>query len=250
MPATQRLFRLIQILRSVRRPVKAKHLADELGVSVRTIYRDVAELRAQHVPVAGEAGVGYMLKAGYDMPPLMLTANEIEAAFVGMHWVLQRGDTVLAQGARDLLAKITAVLPAHLQSVVLEPSVTVPNWIPPHPDGMDMGRVREAIRQGRKLRIDYQNAQKVRCTRTIWPFMVAYFEKVRLIVAWCELRADFRHFRTDRILDYQVLDLFFPKSIEALQRDWQANGHGCLPACRTGEKQSSGSYSDKDSQCR
>src|SRR5580692_9920437 len=111
MRRTERLFAIIQVLRARRRPVTARQLADELDVSLRTIYRDTAELLAQRVPLRGGAGIGYVLDAGYDLPPLMLTADELEAAMLGAGWVSERGDASLARGARSLIEKLGQVAP-------------------------------------------------------------------------------------------------------------------------------------------
>lgn len=120
MRRTERLFQIIQTLRSKRRPVTGRELADELEVSLRTLYRDIAELMAQRVPIRGEAGTGYVIDTDYDMPPLMLTQDELEAAVLGAAWVAQRGDAALARGARDLIGKLTQAVPEHLRPVVLD----------------------------------------------------------------------------------------------------------------------------------
>ncbi len=218
---TNRLFSIIQILRSARQPVKAQQLAEEMEVSVRTIYRDIAELQNQYIPIVGEAGIGYVLKPGFDMPPLMLTANELEAALLGAHWVSQRGDATLANGARDLIAKIKSVVPEHLQSVILDSPTIAPTLSTVIPDDMDMNQIREAIREQRKIRINYTDKNDKHSQRTLWPFMVAYFETVRVIVAWCEERDAFRHFRTDRITHIDILDNTFSTSCADLRKAWE-----------------------------
>jgi predicted DNA-binding transcriptional regulator YafY len=218
----ERLFQIIQILRSLRPPVTAARLAEELETTTRTVYRDVAHLMALRVPIRGEAGVGYALDKSYDMPPLMLTPDEVEAAVLGAQWVAARGDPALAVGARDLLAKIRDVVPEDLRPAILEAAVVAPNYSSPEPDNLDMGRVREAIRKRTKLRIAYRDAVGAPSERTIWPIMVAYFETVRMVVAWCETRQAFRHFRTDRIVELVFLDDRFTPSLAALRRAWRA----------------------------
>ena len=220
MRRTDRLFKIIQILRRTRKPVTAQQLADELETSTRTIYRDIEELLTQHVPIRGEAGVGYLLQAGYDMPPLMLTPDEIEAAVLGAQWVAARGDAGLARGARDLVAKINAVVPAHLRPLVLDSSVIAPDFSDCQEDALDMTRVREWIRQQGKLQIQYRDEAGRDSKRILWPIGVAYFETVRLIIAWCELRVAFRHFRTDRIQSVQFLEEKFSTPSEVLRRNW------------------------------
>ena len=221
MRRADRLFQIIQILRGTRGPVTARQLADELETSVRTIYRDVAELVAQRLPICGEAGIGYVLRQGYDMPPLMLTPDEIEAAVLGAQWVAARGDPALVRGARDLIAKINAVVPEHLCPVILESAVMAPNFTHLAPDALDIERVRTWIRTQGKIRIQYRNDGGQGSRRVIWPIGVAYFEAVRLIVAWCELRQDFRNFRTDRVLSAEFLEETFPTPTKTLRAAWK-----------------------------
>src|SRR6201996_8473969 len=151
MRRTERLFAIIQMLRRARAPITASSMADELETSLRTVYRDVAELIAQRVPVRGEAGIGYMLESGFDMPPLMLTPDEIEAAVLGARWVGGRGDPALARAARDLVAKIGAVIPDHLQPFLLDSVLTTSEMPPLQTDAIDMAKLREAIRAQRKI---------------------------------------------------------------------------------------------------
>ncbi len=221
MRRAERLFQIIQILRSVTPPVTAARLAAELETTPRTIYRDIAHLMARRVPIRGEAGVGYALDKSYDMPPLMLTPDEVEAAVLGAQWVAARGDPALAVGARDLLAKIRDVVPVDLRPAILEAGVVAPNYASPEPDRLDMARVREAIRRRIKLRIAYRDAVGAASERTIWPIMVAYFETVRMIVAWCETRQAFRHFRTDRVVEMAFLEERFTPTLTALRRAWR-----------------------------
>src|ERR1700728_4867629 len=137
-----RLFQIIQILRRSRRPVTARQLATELEVSQRSVYRDVADLIGQRVPIRGEAGVGYVLSRDFDMPPLMLTPDELEAAVLGAQWVAERGDPVLADAARDLVSKITAAVPERLRAFIAMPSVGVPAPRTATQDGLDMATTR------------------------------------------------------------------------------------------------------------
>jgi len=216
-----RLFQIIQILRGARGPVTARQIADELEISVRTIYRDVAELIAQRLPICGEAGIGYVFRQGYDMPPLMLTPDEIEVAVLGAQWVAARGDPGLVRGARDLIAKINAVVPEHLCPVILESAVMAPDISELALDELDMARVRKWIRAQGKIRIWYRDRDDEDSRRVIWPIGVAYFESVRLIVAWCEMRQDFRHFRTDRVLTADFLEDTFPTPTKTLRAAWK-----------------------------
>jgi predicted DNA-binding transcriptional regulator YafY len=227
MRRTERLFQIIQVLRSRRRPVTARELADELEVSVRTLYRDMAELSSQRVPVRGEAGTGYVIGADYDMPPLMLTADELEAAALGAAWVAQRGDAALTRAARDLLAKVVAAVPEHLRSVALDAGLRPVSFRIPTADSLDLAPIREAIRDRRKVRLDYIDANGARTDRIVKPFLIAYAEEIRLLVAYCELRQGFRHFRTDRVAGASVLDEHFRERTADLLRQWQEERRAC-----------------------
>lgn len=206
MRRADRLFQIIQILRRSTNPVTAGGIAGELEVSSRTVYRDVADLIAQRVPIRGEAGFGYVLDDAFDMPPLMLTPDEIEAAVLGAQWVAGRGDPVLANAAQDLLAKITSVVPDRLRSVIADPTVGTRPAKDRVPDGIDLARAREWIREGRKIRIDYRDERGERTLRVVWPVILGFLDDTRMLAAWCELRQDFRHFRADRILTAEFLD--------------------------------------------
>jgi predicted DNA-binding transcriptional regulator YafY len=221
MRRADRLFRIIQVLRRKRRPVTAHEIAEELEASARTIYRDIAQLMADRVPIRGEAGVGYVLERGFDMPPLMLTPDEIEAAILGAQWVTGRADKALSRAASDLIAKIGAVIPEHLRPLVLDPALTSPNWRPVQPDSIDMSRMRAAIHEQTRVAIRYCNLKDENTARTIWPIAVSYFEAVRVIVAWCELRQSFRNFRTDRVLEAQFLADRYPSPRLRLLGAWK-----------------------------
>ena len=221
MRRTERLFQIIQILRASRRPVTGQELAKELEVSLRTLYRDMAELTAQRVPVRGEAGTGYVLDQGYDMPPLMLTADELEAAVLGAAWVAQRGDPALARAARDLVSKISDSIPKDLRPILLDAALKPMSFRRLEKDPFDLAELRAAIRNRLKARIDYADVDGRATTRTVWPVLVAYTDDVRLLAAWCELRNDFRHFRTDRIRAFALLDQRIPEPHAALRRKWE-----------------------------
>ena len=221
MRRADRLFRIIQILRRRRTPVTANDIADELETSLRTVYRDIAQLIADRVPIRGEAGIGYVLEQGFDMPPLMLTPDEIEAAILGAQWVTGRADAPLARAASDLIAKIGAVIPEHLRPLVFDPALTSPNWRPVQPDSVDMSLMRAAIHDQTKVAIQYRNLKEESTSRVIWPVAVSYFETVRVIVAWCELRHSFRNFRTDRVLEAQFLRDRYPTPRVRLLAAWK-----------------------------
>lgn len=222
MRRADRLFQIIQILRRARSPITADRIAEELETSKRTVYRDIATLMGQRVPIRGEAGLGYVLDQGFDLPPLMLTPDEIEAAVLGAQWVIGRGDPALARAAQDLIAKIAASVPERLRPYVQEPTGrAVPAWRTP-PDGLDMAQVRAAIRAGWKIVLDYRDEQDRASLRTVWPVTVGYHETVRLLVAWCELREAFRHFRTDRVASATFLEERYPERPAILRARWRA----------------------------
>ena len=152
------------------------------------------------MPIRGETGLGYVLDRDFDMPPLMLTPDELEAVMLGAQWIASKGDPVLAKAARDLVAKIATAVPERLLPFLLQPSIGAPPSRARAADGIDLARTRRWIREGRKIRIRYRDEQGRESERTVWPVMVGYAETVRLLAAWCEKREGFRHFRLDRIL--------------------------------------------------
>lgn len=223
MRRTERLFRIIQSLRAARRPLTGRELAEQAEVSLRTLYRDIAELIAQRVPVRGEAGVGYVLEDGYDLPPLTLTIDELEAAMLGAAWVARRGDAQLARGARDLMAKLSAVAPDELRPLLLDEALKPMGLRPVAEDRHDAAALRAALRERRKVFIEYEDAKGDVTARTVWPILVAYMEEVRILAAWCETRGDFRHFRTDRILRMTPANERYPERRETLLASWRAH---------------------------
>jgi predicted DNA-binding transcriptional regulator YafY len=221
MRRADRLFQIIQILRRAPKPATANALAAELKTSKRTIYRDVADLIAQHVPIRGEAGLGYVLHAGLDLPPLMLTADEIEAAVLGAQWVARHSDPVLARAAEDLIAKIAAVVPERLRPYVFEPATETAPARGLAADGIDMAGVRNQIHGGRKIALRYRDEQGRESERVVWPVAVGYRDTVRHLIAWCELRQDFRSFRTDRVTAAEFLDERYPERPGVLRAKWR-----------------------------
>src|ERR1700735_3963009 len=224
MPRADRFLQIIQILRRSTRPVTAAALAEELEVSTRTVYRDVADLIGQRVPIDGEAGLGYLIASDYDMPPLMLTPDEIEAVMLGAQWVAGRSDKALVNAARDVMAKIAAVVPERLRPFIVEPSVGVKPTVAEPEEGVDPSQLRAAIRNGRKLRLRYRSEAGEETERKVWPVMLGYAETTRRLVAWCELRQGFRHFRTDRLIEAVTLDESIGLRHGELRRRWQGWG--------------------------
>ena len=221
MRRADRLFQIIQILRRSHRPVTAAALAGELEVSKRTVYRDMADLIGQRVPVEGEAGLGYVLEPGFDMPPLMLTVDEIEAVVLGAQLVARLDDPLLAQSAQDVVAKITSVVPERLRLFIAEPSVAAKPSDGPGAHAVDTRALRSAIREGLKLRLRYRTEAGGVTERTVWPVVLGYSEARSLLIAWCELRGGFRHFRTDRMLGVDVLDERYTGRRADLRRRWE-----------------------------
>ncbi len=220
MNRTSRLFKLMDALRGRRRPVSAARLAEELAVSVRTVYRDVQTLMVLGAPIEGAAGVGYLLRAGFFLPPLMFGEEELEALVLGARWVKGQGDPALAQAADSALAKIAMASPRDLRDKLAETGLWAPR-LPAAAPMPDLRVIREAIRRERKLSILYVDAAGEQTQRTIWPFVLAFFEGARLIGAWCELRGDFRHFRADRIARLEMTACRYPRSRRALEKDWR-----------------------------
>lgn len=221
MSRAERLLALVQALRRRRRPVAGADLAEELGVSLRTIYRDIQALIGQGAPIEGEAGIGYVLKPGFVLPPLMFTDEEIEALVLGAKLAAARADDRLGRAAEDALAKIAAVLPADLSDRIEASGLIVGAFRPEKPDGVDLSTLRQAIRNETKIAFAYVNEKGEGSRRTVWPIALAFFDRVRVLTAWCELRADFRNFRTDRIAEAEDLGLRYPRRRRVLVKEWR-----------------------------
>ncbi len=222
MSRTERLFDLMQILRKHRYPVSGATLASELGISLRTLYRDIATLQAQGAQIDGEAGLGYILHPGFMLPPLMFSEEEIEALVFGSRWVAERGgDSKLKVAASNALAKIAAVLPSDLRHELDASGLLIgPGELIVASDE-ELLMIRKAIRSEHKLLMTYVDAQDNETQRTIWPFALGFFDRARMVIAWCELRQDFRHFRMDRILKLVPLAVRYPQRRQALLKKWR-----------------------------
>ena len=229
MRRADRLLRIIQILRRHRRPVIGQTMAEELEISLRTLYRDIADLITDGVPIRGEAGVGYVLGEGYDLPPLMFNTDELEAVMLGLRWVMRRGDSALARAAQDAVAKVGAVLPRDMKPVLFDASLLVPTSWRNVTDSIDMAIFRRAIREQRKVLVRYSAEDGAASERVIWPIAISYFETQRLVIAWCELRQDFRTFRADRILKADMQQDKYQERRKVLLKRWmdqeKAAGH-------------------------
>ena len=224
MRRADRLFQIIQILR------RARAADDRAGASPpswrprkRTVYRDIADLIGQRVPIRGEAGIGYVLDGGFDMPPLMLTPDEIEAAVLGAQWVAGRGDPALARAARDLIAKIAAAVPERLRPFVLEPADRRHAAGPP---GARRARPRPAARldpqPGARSACAIATSRGARASASIWPVADRLLRGGR--ACWppgASCAQDFRHFRTDRVVEAAFLDERYPERPAALRAAWR-----------------------------
>lgn len=218
----QRLLDLIQILRRHRHPVSGRQLAAELAISLRTLYRDIATLQAQGASIEGETGIGYVLRPGFMLPPLMFSEEEIEALVLGSRWVSRRTDKKLRRAATNVLAKIAAVLPEDLRYQLEFSGLFIgPVKTAIENDDEKEALIRKAIRKEHKLQLTYIDVKNDESQRIIWPLALGFFEEVHVIVAWCELRNDFRHFRTDRISKLASLETRYPKLRQTLLKKWR-----------------------------
>jgi predicted DNA-binding transcriptional regulator YafY len=198
MRRADRLFQIVQYLRHGR-VITARSLAEKCEVSERTIYRDIQDLSLSGVPILGEAGSGYRLMPGFDLPPLMFNEDELTALLLGARMVRAWSDSRLSEAAEQALVKIEAVLPARLRPELSRSELMAPGFALPPEVSQRLSTLRHAIRDKRKLHLAYTREDGEESERTIHPLGMAYWGKVWTLVAWCELRDDFRHFRVDRI---------------------------------------------------
>ncbi|MGV8830887.1 MAG: helix-turn-helix transcriptional regulator [Devosia sp.] len=222
MSRTARLLDLLQLLRNRSTPVSGTDLARDLSISIRTLYRDIATLQAQGADVVGEPGLGYVLRPGFTLPPLMFSADEIEAIVLGSRWVAAKADDkLLSQSASQALAKITAVLPDTLRQRVETTNLLVPPG-DQNAASVDASVIRLAIRNERKLVLTYRSLDERHSERVIWPILIGYFDNVRVVVGWCELRQSYRHFRIDRIEELAASDTRYPRRCAVMLKEWRA----------------------------
>jgi len=219
MSRSERLLDLVQTLRRHRRPVSGRALADELGVSIRTLYRDIATLQGQGAPIEGEAGLGYVLRPGFFLPPLMFDEDEVDAVILGLRFVSQRGDDGLARAAADVLAKIEAVLPPGMEDAAAGSGLLA--GPPAVQEAQALSIIRKAIREEQKLAIAYVDRKEKATRRVVWPIAVGFFDTAEMLAAWCETRRDFRHFRLDRIQFVAPTGERLPKRHRVLLADWR-----------------------------
>ncbi|MDO5609340.1 MAG: YafY family protein [Pseudomonadota bacterium] len=217
-----RLLQLLDRLRRARMAVTGEALAEEFGISLRSLYRDIAELRRQGAAIDGDPGVGYRLRAGFLLPPLMFSRDELEALVLGARWVQSQADGELASAAERALARISSALPEPLRLDIDNSSLFVPSWRQNTVEEPWLALLRHAIRDERKLCMNYIDAKGEPSSRIVWPFAMAFFDPLtRLFAAWCELRGDFRHFRADRVLALHDAGMRYPERRHTLIRRWR-----------------------------
>lgn len=220
MRKASRLFEIIQILKRARHAVTAQAIAEQLEVTPRSIYRDIVALQAMRVPIEGERGLGYILRPGFDLPPLMFSVEETEAIVLGLALLERTGDKALKQAAKGVNAKIAAAVPEPLRQVLESNALQAWGSIAPAPEGIDLGMVRHAIRDEQKLLLDYRDEWGNATERLIRPLALIYYSATAVIVAWCELRQAIRNFRADRVEDCQPKDAFFRGEGNRLRDLW------------------------------
>lgn len=220
MSRSYRLFDILQVLRRHRRPVSAGQIAQEMGVSMRTVYRDIVALQALGADIEGEAGVGYVLRPGFLLPPMSFSEEELQAILTGAKWVINQTDNALALAAENALAKIAAVLPADLREKLDDDSIYVGRK-PELVSGVDLKLVRQAIKEQFKMQIVYIDNSQTVTRRTIWPIMLGFVKTQRFVAGWCELREDFRLFRIDRIQNAEFTTDRYKGRRSTLVKEWR-----------------------------
>lgn len=220
MSRTSRLFELINVLRARRTPVTALQLARDLGISERSVYRDIETLRSLGAPIDGQAGIGYCLGEGFFLPEFTFSSDELDALILGLGWVQQRADPALVQGSERALAKILSAR-SHGPATNGEPPAVAAVSVSQRVDPAQVALLRDAIRRQRKVAISYEDALGAASDRIIWPIAIVYFDDVRLLAAWCEHRSAFRHFRVDRLQVRTISEERYPGRRQSLITRWR-----------------------------
>ncbi|MEQ1974702.1 MULTISPECIES: YafY family protein [unclassified Xenorhabdus] len=221
MSRAQRLLTLMEILRSYHFPVQGKVLAQKLNISLRTLYRDIVTLQDQGANIEGEAGIGYVLRPGFVLPPLMLTQSEIEALALGAGWVARRADSQLKASANSAINKIASVIPTELRQYLETNALLIGPAAAKIEPSVDIPQIRQAISHRHKITFTYLDLKNNQSTRTIWPFALGYFENISIVIGWCELRKSFRHFRSDRMSHLKIEQQCYPRSRQSLLKEWR-----------------------------
>ncbi|MDO3441228.1 YafY family protein [Agrobacterium sp. V1] len=229
MRKASRLFEIIQILRLARRPVTAQMIAEKLEVTARSVYRDIAALQTMRVPIEGERGVGYILRPGFSLPPLMFSIEETEAIVLALAMVGRSSDIELRQAAKKASDKIAASLPEPLSKTLSANALHAWGSIAPAPVGIDLATVRRAVRDEERLEISYRDETGAETRRQIRPIAVIYYSETVNIVGWCELRQAIRNFRSDRVLTCESTGSFFKLEGEKLRQLWMSGWQSNQP---------------------
>jgi predicted DNA-binding transcriptional regulator YafY len=229
MSRSHRLFDLMQVLRRHRGTVSGEVLAHETHVSLRTIRRDIATLQAMGADIDGAPGVGYILRPGFLLPPLSFTEEELQALVAGAQWVGRQTDEALALAAQNAIAKIGGVLPPEMRRALDDDAMYIGRQRE-DASGLDLARVRQAMREQQKMHIVYAAQAGAASERTIWPIMLGFVESRRFIAGWCELREDFRLFRTDRIVKADFLSDRYSRNRRQLVKEWRSQRQLVRPA--------------------
>jgi predicted DNA-binding transcriptional regulator YafY len=229
MRKVSRLFEIIQILRVARRPVTAQTIAETLEVTVRSVYRDISALQTMRVPIEGERGVGYILRPGFNLPPLMFSIEETEAIVLALAMVARTGDSELRQAAKKVSDKIAASLPEPLSKTLTANALHAWGSVAPSPAGIDLATVRRAVRDEERLDITYRDEAGAETRRQIRPIAVIYYSETTNVVAWCELRQAIRNFRSDRVLACKTTGSFFKTEGERLRQLWMSGWQSNQP---------------------
>jgi predicted DNA-binding transcriptional regulator YafY len=215
MSKSTRMFEIIQMLRAASNPVLAQEMAEALEVSVRTIYRDIASLQAQQTPIYGEAGIGYVMRKGYDLPPLNLDVEEAEAIAIGLSLIARIGDPDLWRAAGRASRKLVGVAPGTRNLVASSSGIDAT-------EAVNLRKLRHAIRDERKIALSYRDISERDTDRVIWPIVLIYYVDAVMVAGWCELRQAFRHFRLDRVQRWNILEDEFAGKGAALLEEWEA----------------------------
>ncbi|WP_455874956.1 helix-turn-helix transcriptional regulator [Rhizobium yanglingense] len=220
MRKASRLFEIIQILRLAKKPVTAQAMADALEVTVRSIYRDIAALQGMHVPIEGGRGIGYIMRPGFDLPPLMFSIEELEAVVLSLALLERTGDAELKQAAKRVNQKIAGAVPVPLRQAMENKALFAWGTVAQPPAGFDLGMVRRAIRDEQKLALNYRDELGRATERTIRPIALIYYSHYANIVGWCELRQAIRNFRSDRVEHCEAAGAFFRGEGDGLREEW------------------------------
>jgi predicted DNA-binding transcriptional regulator YafY len=220
MGRSSRFFEIIQLLRTAQIPLTAAALAEALEVTKRTVYRDIVTLQSMRVPIEGAAGIGYVMRAGFDLPPLMFTADELEAIVVGLSLIGRTRDAGLQRAAQRVAQKIAEVIPCDVSPHLASSPLMVSQWTAIPDTAVCLYEIRQAIRDRRKVHFRYTDPEGGETMRNVRPIGLVYYVDAIVLAGWCELRDDFRHFRVDRLDGFSILPETF-KGADRLRREWR-----------------------------